>query len=176
MKLQIVPFDVAKDLKELGVDWKCMFNYERYNTDNIHCSNSDFDYWMSQRQSCPIQLMNFNEHEFSGGYRTKSENKWSAPEQSIVVKWFRDIHDIHIQPTYVNFDNENYNDVVGYRLNVIFGERVKGHSFNYLMSDPILHARYYGGISQGMGKVFTTYEECELEGIELVIDYLKTRV
>ena len=32
MKLQIVPFDVAKDLKELGFDWKCMFNYERYNT------------------------------------------------------------------------------------------------------------------------------------------------
>lgn len=87
MKLQLVDYQTAKDLKELGFDWPCYMSC--FELENMTNSNMEFD-------------SNFRVNH--------NENKWlynrcSLPETALVVKWFRYVHKISI---------ETYTDVTNY--------------------------------------------------------------
>lgn len=90
--------------------------------------------------------------------------------QAEVVKWLRDIYDIHIQPSYCVFYDALYQHHVGYRLNIIFGGICP---MNYILSNEELNVKYNGSPLNGHGIVFDTYETTELEGIKEAIKYLK---
>jgi len=147
-KLAIVPFNIAKDLKELGFNWGVLGAY-----------NSQGVYW-------PSGYTNNKELEF--GY--------AAPEQALVALWLRNVHNVHIQPNYTVFDDSKYEHYVGYRLNIIIGEKGEFKAYNLILNDDELNLKYNGGIMQGHGIVFASYEEAELEGIKECIKYLKNEI
>lgn len=68
MKLQIVPSDAARDLEKLGFDWECNLGYCFLYDDVL--------------KLIPKGLL----------------ANWSAPEQSLVCKWFRDKYNLSIEP------------------------------------------------------------------------------
>lgn len=80
MKLQIVPLDVAKDLKELGFDWETINYYTRQRK-----SNSEFElfdgYYKIYSNHNIISQASWDETE---------PFDYSAPELDLVCKWFRD--------------------------------------------------------------------------------------
>lgn len=139
MKLPIVPFDVAKDLKELEFDWyvNWMYYYAK-GSDAIVLQFSDY---LSGSVN-PKYGFNFN-HRYS---TDTNELPVSAPEQSLVVKWFRDVHGLDI---FIRWCSVYYNGYV-YEL-------WKGNEF----------------ISCNEFVENLTYEEAELEGIKEAIKYLK---
>lgn len=72
-KLAIVDFSTAKDLKEVGFDWYC-----------------DYNYYMKSNHKI------FKQGELLYG-ATYNEMDWtSAPEQALVIKWLLDIHNLYV--------------------------------------------------------------------------------
>lgn len=73
MTEQLVTINTAKLAKENGFDWKCM---SQFNDDGTR-EDPEFDYGSP--------YMNFNSWSIS------------APPQSLLQKWLRDVHRIHIE-------------------------------------------------------------------------------
>lgn len=115
MKLQIVSFDVAKDLQELGFNWRTRQTYTQL-TD-----------WLSENDS------ELNRHMLK------------APEQALVVKWFRDVHNLKITVYPKRFFEDLYCLSISNKKKIIYEEK----------------------------HFHRTYEEAELEGIKECIKYLK---
>jgi hypothetical protein len=97
MNLEIVSYEVAVDLKELGFNW---------NTDKVYAFVS------TPKENETYRRLNHNDYE------TKIQllpiDGWDddpiyAPTQAEVCKWFRDVHDIFID---ISKDNQNMFDVV----------------------------------------------------------------
>lgn len=183
MNLQIIPFKVAKDLKELGFSLPTTRYY--FEDGELRINKIKDSIGMDYGEEVEYELDEFYENWNTNWVTTKNGdicygctnnrymNTYSAPTQAGVVKYFRDIYDIHIQLSYVDFETSEYVHITGYRLNIIFGKKVKGTPFNYILASEELTEKYYGGISKGHGIVFDTYEEAELEGIKEAIKYLK---
>lgn len=138
MKIPIVPFDVAKDLKELGFDWQVswMYYYMKFSNE-IGLQFCDF----LSRGINPKYGFNFN-HRYS---TDTNELPISAPEQALIVKWFRDVHKIV--------------------LNIIYTASIEKYEVSVVISDTWCYNRCI--------PIFNTYEEAELEGIRETIKYLK---
>ena len=75
MQLQIVSKEIALELRELGFDWKCDYQWNLLT--NKH-----------QKQ--------FNQYPDNFNSKDYTNNCCSAPTQALVCKWFRDTHKIYI--------------------------------------------------------------------------------
>jgi hypothetical protein len=78
MELQIVNNEIAIQLKELGFDWCCMHFYQNDILINVA---EIFDYEKNIINTYNSILRNF---------------EYAAPTQSLIIKWFREIHNISI--------------------------------------------------------------------------------
>ena len=129
MKLQLVDYQTAKDLKELGFNWKVRY------------------FWDENSPKLTPYGYNY-EDNYNDDIIFESKNYYSAPEQALVTKWFRDIYGLSIETvrlpkgyeTCVTRINDEYLDVV-----------IGGSKFN----------------------TWPIYEEAVLEGIKKTINYIK---
>jgi hypothetical protein len=132
-KLAIVDFSTAKDLKELGFDWYCDYNYYMKNNHKV-----------------------FKQGELLYG-ATHNEIDWtSAPEQALVCKWFRDVHNIHI---IVEIASSSKTSDYVYSWNIW-----RNSKHGYFDWNPMNGSDWEG---------YDNFEEAELEGIQSAIEYLK---
>ena len=83
MEEQLISFNTAKLAKEKGFDIPCENFYVEYIDDDVDLFNYE-----EQRGSGYAEL-----------YRNNTEFKFSAPTQSLLQKWLREVHNIHIQIT-----------------------------------------------------------------------------
>ena len=86
MEKLFLPYELALEIKTLGFDKPCLFDYNRWNT--VRLNDSYFNY------------VNYNAGEFMV----------SAPLFQQVFKWFRDKYDLHSLIESYNQD-ENGNDI-----------------------------------------------------------------
>lgn len=114
-----------------------------------------------------------------GYFDEKEKLDYACPYQAELQEWLRK-HNIHIQPTYTSFYDGEYKNHVGYRLNIIIGNTEKRPAYNYILEDEELNLKYNGGILQGEGIVFDTYEDALetglVEGLKIVIDANNTSI
>lgn len=74
MTEQLISSETAKLAKEKGFDWECKINYCKH--------YKDFEYYLTDTET-------YYEHwDYS--------SKIAAPTQSLLQKWLRDVHGIHI--------------------------------------------------------------------------------
>lgn len=141
-----INFTTAKLAKNAG------YNYQESN--GIYWSDGKFD------------------HEEE--YLFYKDVAFPAPYQAELQEWLRNEHGIHIQPTYTSFYDDEYKNYVGYRLNIIIGNTEKRQAYNYILEDEELNLKYNGGILQGKGIIFDTYEDAFeeglIQGLKIVID------
>lgn len=116
MKLQTISFEVAKDLKDLEFDWPV----KKY-----------FD-----NKGKPITYILGKPHW----------NFYKRPTQALVVKWFRDNHNISI--------------------NITWSTYLSGFQYNIVLMTIDAERIFYNS-------AFESYEEAELEGIKQALKYLK---
>jgi hypothetical protein len=75
MTEQLISFEVAKLAKEAGFDWECLDHYEG--------SELRFPY--------------YDYGNPWGNYNNFIPGSYSAPTQSLLAKWLRDVHNTHIK-------------------------------------------------------------------------------
>ena len=93
MKESIISFETAKLAKEKKFNIPCENFYIEYIDDDV------------------ADLFNYEEQRGSGYaelYRNNQEFKYSAPTQSLLQKWLREIHHIHITIEMVSIVSETY--------------------------------------------------------------------
>lgn len=83
----IVTFQVAKLAKEKGFNWKVRYSYGH--KINPHIAYPKEDYSIPSDFNSPNMGRNWS-------------HLYSAPTQSLLQKWLREVHDIHI---YINIDS-----------------------------------------------------------------------
>lgn len=125
MKEQLITFDTAKLAKEKGFDWDCIYAYLEPDDEPIYYKK--------------------NGHNWNGREKLlKATDKFcSAPTQSLLQKWLREVHNIHIWLTYIGSD---INDKEGYIRNLCKGK-----------TDPVRHSFSITG---------KTYEEALETGLQ----------
>lgn len=158
MKLQIVPLDVAKDLKELGFNWE---------VPNAYFGDEFFinEMALQGEYDTTVELDEFDENwnqqnwvfrkDGSKCFGCNLDNKnyfeaYSAPSQSLAVKWFRDVHGLSIE------------------IQTPDGSKGK---WSFSVHKPYKFGNYISSNFEG-----ETYEETELEGIRAAIKYLKNEM
>jgi len=129
-KLQEVNFEIAVELKRLGFDW--IENTGCYYKDKDHFDKKPFGDFPSD--SCVENYI--------------TSNFIAAPTQSLVCKWFRDIHKILIIPA------------VDTRYKKPFVCLI-------VVNSDILKPTIYN---------FETWEQAESEGIKKAIEILKSQI
>lgn len=85
MEEQLISFNTAKLAKEKGFDIPCENFYVEYIDDD----DVDLFNYEEQRGSRYAEL-----------YRNNTEFKFSAPTQSLLQKWIREIHNIIVEPIF----------------------------------------------------------------------------
>jgi hypothetical protein len=86
MEKLFLPYELALEIKTLGFDEPCLFDYNRWNTERLNSSYYNY--------------VNYN----------KGETMVSAPIFQQVFKWFRKKYDLHSLIESYNQD-ENGNDI-----------------------------------------------------------------
>lgn len=138
MEEQIVKFETAKILKEKKFDWKCR--------GKIHCSH----YHLVENNIIPKNVPVYYNDLFAPIenhnriFLNNTQTFTSLPNQSLVQKWFREVHGIYIMIT-----QEFYKDGVCHLFQVC-----KYKEGNYTCS----------GLFGDNGE-FIDYEDCLEEGI-----------
>lgn len=116
MKLEIVDFETAKDLKELGFDWDCYLSVDEKYPEDIHIA-----YDLTGENKFTIEDIE--------AAKENGHNCFLMPELDLVCKWFRDVYDIYItctiigvyrnsnhQVSVVDFSNDSFGDRIIYKL------------------------------------------------------------
>src|ERR1700749_1224879 len=85
MQEQLVSFETAKLAKEKGFDWNCRYTYD--NKGNL---DSAIDWTGEETFSKENE-----ENASKNGY-----NAYLASTQSLLQKWLREVHSIHVQISY----------------------------------------------------------------------------
>lgn len=140
MKLPLVNIDVAEALKELGFNWKVKYFWDCNSPDNV-----------------PYQYV--GEDNYNDDTIFSSKCYYSAPEQAMAVKWFRDTHNIIITID-VNCSQNDFS--FGYDWYIW-----RHSKYGYI-------EEYSTPTNCPIGEwTYSSYEEAELEGIKVAIKYLK---
>ena len=93
MEEQLISFETAKLAKEKKFNIPCENFYIEYIDDDV------------------ADLFNYEEQRGSGYaelYINNQEFKYSAPTQSLLQKWLRDVHNIHITVTSISQESWQY--------------------------------------------------------------------
>lgn len=121
MKDELVTFETAQLAKEKGFDWKCEYFYGWDNTKNSinYPQAYIFDYKTGKNLEYVLQRENWNKFDFDKEKILGS--KWStigiiveyfticcsASTQSLLQKWLREEHNIHVYARNGELDNED---------------------------------------------------------------------
>ena len=83
MNLPIVSFEIAKDLKELGFDWKCtnIFITKQY---GLYKKKDYYNKTFAESGALGVRFI-FPDDSFI-----------YEPEPTLIIKWFREVHNIDI--------------------------------------------------------------------------------
>lgn len=156
MKLQLVNFDTAKDLKELGFDWPC---YAVWN---------DFRPYLGNEPSEPY-CVHFGIHQ-NDKNRKGCPDEYSAPEQAFATKWLREVYHIYIIPN--RWSNGMTDRIQRHHLTVDpQSELIK---FGMWRVDILVEDPDKDDWKKTITAFADTYEEAEAEGIRRAIKYLKS--
>lgn len=143
MELARVDFELAKDLKELGFTLEC----------NNYFLQALFE---GKNEEWEGVFPKYSVFEHSGFHYNSSKNNnemWyecSAPTQALVVRWFREIHDISIECGYAG---HRLNDPPWVTILCICNKRTL---------EFVVDGQWTGD----------TFEESELKGIKAAINHL----
>ena len=115
MEDQLVSFETAKLAKKKGCDWPTIYGYSVDNkSDNSYSTDSAIDI-TGNLQFTEEDMKNCgNDHETC----------YLAPTQSLLQKWLREVHKIHILLD--SFDDDTYQGTLSY--DVYEGEEFYGDS------------------------------------------------
>lgn len=114
MKEQIVSYEIAMVIKNKGFNVRTEYSYFDY-----HDVEFDFDD-MGHIYEVGVDYK-FGELELSNVYYQDIESQYYAPTQSLLQKWLREVHNIHV---YVSYEFDSYrsyvvvNNVVEYSSSV----------------------------------------------------------
>jgi len=139
MRLTAIDLEVANSLKKLDFNW--------------HCKEGFF---FEDPMSADAPGINWN----------NSQSYLSAPEQALVLKWLREVHDIHIVITQESIGSDEYTYVYTFKYLPKEFQEAKRRIVHYVYEESfkMSHSSYSGG--------WDTYEEAELMGIKRAINYL----
>ena len=117
MKEQLITLETAKLAREKGFDWKCNYFYSKDGYVSYLKPNREYEHLHSEEEEI--------ESYFNGQYNWNSLNdkrvclktsfsecdEWydcecSAPTQSLLQKWLRDVHMIFVNPNYDHIRND----------------------------------------------------------------------
>ena len=140
MKLKLVDFETAKDLKELEFDWTCTGHYSK--------------------SKKPVYYL-YGE--------VKQETYIKAPEQALVIKWFRDAHNIYIATN--RFSNGLTDKLQAYHITEDFTTKLP--KFGIWRVDILIEDVNKPDWKDVITTYGDTYEEAESNGIKEGIKYLK---
>lgn len=94
MKDVIVSFNVAKLAKEKGFNEETLHFYTKPNSKIFGIDEKNRNYLI---KNIPKKLYTFGEHTV-----LRIENLFNAPSQSILQKWLRDVHNLHIDVCFLD--------------------------------------------------------------------------
>jgi outer membrane cobalamin receptor len=104
MKEQLVSLEIAKLAKEKGFNWKCNAFYGKYNDDVSKLIDDDNyskeSYQLLQKRDhgiYAIQVKDWNSNTIWCDYDVFCPVKYSASTQSLLKKYLRDKHNIHVE-------------------------------------------------------------------------------
>lgn len=137
MELQLVSRDTAILAKELGFDWKVL-NFYKPVGDEPASLNLNMPY-------------NLNDGEEDGGTSV------SAPEQELLAKWLRDVHNLSI---IIHIHREGWS----FNLHKTRNSREKEFLYSSILS------------SIASGKYIDTYEEAMEVALLYSLNYLKEKL
>lgn len=96
MKDEIVTFETAKLAKEKGFDWTTAYYYQHSLTEQVdpeHGTSGAFGWKKGETNLCSDYFI--NNHE-GCDYPSKHWFNCSAPTQSLLQKWLREVHSIYV--------------------------------------------------------------------------------
>lgn len=93
MKEQLITFKVAKLAKEKGFNWEVYYSYD----ERVELAEYAKNFNLDTDEVVDIRLDHLK-IDFNG----ISNNFISAPTQSLLQKWLREVHNIHIQIFFIN--------------------------------------------------------------------------
>lgn len=135
MKEQLINFETAKLAKEKGFDGICR-----------HCYHSFLETGEENEIKTPL-LREFTQRKFQNSIITKYNI--AAPTQSLLQKWLREVHDIHIEiRNYQEYDKDNYAHTLNFTKNANY-KNEEGNKIGQIISR----------------KYFDTYEEALEQGL-----------
>lgn len=143
MELTKVDFDTAKFLKELGFNWDCDSYYDQ----------ALFEGTNPQWEGIFTKFTFFERKGFHNNLIPNVNELWygcSRPTQALVVRWFREIHDISIECGYAG---HRLNDPPWVTILCICNKRTL---------EFVVDGQWTGD----------TFEESELKGIKAAINHL----
>lgn len=114
MNEQLIEFETAKIAKEKGFDWECLYFYCKNKT--CHYLETPYRYSFDVNAN---QKKEFNDETDNFGFGLT----WSAPTQSLLQKWLRDVHNVDIVSIPVRFTGHLN---IGYWTYSIQGEQPVG--------------------------------------------------
>lgn len=116
MEEQIVSFETAKLAKEKKFNWKCR--------GKIHCSHEHF----VKKNVIPSNVNTYHKNMFAPienhnrTFQDGTQTYTSLPTQSLLQKWLREVHNIHII-VFLNSEKQYFSDVYqNFQLPVDSGE------------------------------------------------------
>ena len=102
MEEQLITFETAKLAKEVGYMSGYHYSFIQYHNDYVYDDdpNHPESYKKDEIRLCDIffHVNNFLKNDFSNKHYTIYE----APTQSLLQKWLREVHNIHVEITYVD--------------------------------------------------------------------------
>ena len=114
MQENLITFETAKLAKEKG------FNIPTISYYNPKGRSEESEGYMTERLECS----NWNDGQ--GSYPTLAKDvECSAPTQSLLQKWLREVHNIHIEPQLSRNSQEEYKDWWFYLYPNLSGGRIK---------------------------------------------------
>lgn len=136
MTEELIKYETAKLAKEKGFDWDCIYNYVCY-------TNSEPQ----------LEMRNLNIRSIYDGYKFFNNkidnlpensgiiciNNCTAPTQSLLQRWLREVHKIHIITTSISQESWQYHITnVGDSLGKLYNEDY--YNYEEALEAALVHA------------------------------------
>jgi len=96
MKEELITFETAKLAKEKGFDWACNMSTTHYLDENRHPHDGTSGPFGWEKDETVTSSGYFINNKKMCDFSNESYTQYAVPTQSLLQKWLRDIHKIHI--------------------------------------------------------------------------------
>lgn len=140
MKEQLITFETAKLVKEKGFDVPTKMYYENSLTEQVHDEDGKSGPFGWEKDELNLQSGYFINNWKDSDLSNKSWYMCSAPTQSLLQKWLREVHKIHIEPQYswlLDKDKKTRDDVVWwYYIYPNYPHGIRSKTFSSEIGEP----------------------------------------